>query len=300
MKEKAKEIFIHAQNSICGALEKIDSANFISDIWQREDLGGGHGGGGDTRVLRKGKVFEQAGVNFSEVYGTLPKDMLEKLGLAPGNNKFYATGTSLVIHPNSPLVPTAHANFRYLEVGDKAWFGGGMDLTPSYLFEKDAQHFHSVLKQACDKHEANYYKKFKKECDEYFYLPHRGETRGIGGIFYDYLGKDDPENLENYFEFSADVSKAFVEAYCPIVEQRKNASWTNAQKRWQLLRRGRYVEFNLIYDRGTLFGLKTGGRTESILMSLPPEVNWEYDYQTTEGSEEAKLLEVLRSPKDWA
>lgn len=301
MKEQAKNIFRAAQNSICDALSLVDGgATFASDLWQREDHDGGHGGGGDTRILRNGKVFEQAGVNFSEVYGTLPQEMLLKLGVDEGKNKFYATGTSLVVHPNSPLVPTVHANFRYLKVGDKVWFGGGMDLTPYYLFKEDATHFHSSLKEACDKSDQSYYAKFKADCDKYFYLPHRGETRGVGGIFYDYLGKDDPENLEKYFKLSSHVSLAFNKAYCPIVEQRKNEGWTAEQKRWQLLRRGRYVEFNLIYDRGTLFGLKTGGRTESILMSLPPEVAWEYDYQAVEGSEEARLLEVLRSPKEWA
>lgn len=300
MREKAKKIFVEAQNSITKALEEVDGkAKFQSDTWEREDQGGGHGGGGDTRVLRKGRIFEQAGVNFSEVHGTLPDEMLVRLGVNKEDNRFYATGTSLVIHPLSPMVPTSHANFRYLEVGDKFWFGGGMDLTPYYLFEEDAEHFHNTIKNVCDKHDISFYPRFKKECDEYFYLPHRKETRGIGGIFYDYLGKDEPENIDAYFDFSTDISKMFVEAYVPIVERRKDLEFKSEHKRWQLLRRGRYVEFNLIYDRGTIFGLKTGGRTESILMSLPPEVNWDYCVEIEDGTEEARLVEVLREPREW-
>ena len=226
--------------------------------------------------------------------------MTKKLLGTDGEAKFYATGTSLVLHPYSPMIPTVHANFRYLEVGNKKWFGGGSDLTPYYLFEEDARHFHKTAKNVCDKHDNCFYSQFKKECDQYFYLPHRKEARGVGGIFYDYLGKEEPEKLENFFSFAKDYSESFLDSYLPIVERRKDEPWTETQKEFQLLRRGRYVEFNLIYDRGTLFGLRTNGRTESILMSLPPTVNWTYNYQPTAGSKEAQLLEVLKNPRDWA
>jgi coproporphyrinogen III oxidase len=211
--------------------------------------------------------------------------------------EFRATGVSLVLHPTSPMVPTTHANFRYLEKGDKAWFGGGADLTPYYLQREDAVHFHRTLKAACDAHAPiGDYPRFKKWCDEYFFLPNRNETRGVGGIFYDYLEGDG--DLEATFAFARDAGRSFVPAYAPIVERRRDEPWGEAERTWQLIRRGRYVEFNLIYDRGTIFGLKTEGRTESILMSLPPMVSWVYDHVPAPGSREAELVAALR-PQDW-
>ncbi|MCO6432468.1 MAG: oxygen-dependent coproporphyrinogen oxidase [Deltaproteobacteria bacterium] len=304
VRDKAVALFKKLQAEICGALEQSDGkAKFTSDRWDRSDLSGAHGGGGDSRVLTAGAVFEQAGVNFSEVYGYLPDDMSEKLTGRREKLPFFATGVSLVIHPYSPMVPTTHANFRYLEVDNLSWFGGGMDLTPYYLFEEDARHFHRVAKEACDRHDSQYYPAFKKWCDEYFYLPHRGETRGIGGIFFDYLGKELNEKQdvkkESILNFVADSGQSFTKAYIPIVERRKGLRYSEQQKEFQLLRRGRYVEFNLLYDRGTLFGLKTGGRTESILMSMPPLVRWSYNYAPPSGSEESRLLQVLMKPCEW-
>ena len=288
------------QDSICSSLEQADGqARFREDKWSRDGDGSGQGGGGITRVLEGGKVFEKAGVNFSEVHGLLEAGMSKILVGSEEPVPFYATGTSLVIHPLSPLVPTVHANLRYLEVADKRWFGGGTDLTPYYLFDQDAVHFHTELKRVCDQHDSGYYSRFKKWCDEYFFNLHRLEARGVGGIFFDYLGKDDLEKLPSYFDFVQSLSQAFQGLYLPIVSRRAALSWDNAQREFQLLRRGRYVEFNLLYDRGTQFGLRTKGRTESILMSLPPLAKWLYDVQPAAGSEEARLVEVLKSPKNW-
>ena len=256
------------------------------------------GGGGVARVLQEGAVFEKGGVNWSRVEGELPADFAAQM---PGEGRaFRATGVSLVIHPRSPMVPTTHANFRMLEKGDKCWFGGGADLTPYYLFREDAQHFHGTLRAACDRHAPlGDYPRFKKWCDEYFYLGHRGETRGVGGIFFDYLdGSGSERDLEDIFAFVRDVGRAFVPAYLPIVQRRRNLPYGDRERHWQLIRRGRYVEFNLIHDRGTVFGLKTNGRTESILMSLPPLVRWEYDVHPEPGSREAELLSALK-PTDW-
>ncbi|MFN8389532.1 MAG: oxygen-dependent coproporphyrinogen oxidase [Bdellovibrionota bacterium] len=300
MRAKAAEFFQRVQDGICAALEQEDgNALFREDLWQRPDGKTMSGGGGRTRVLAGGDVFEQAGVNFSEVHGTLPSDMSRTLTGLDTPQPFFATGISLVIHPFSPLVPTTHANYRYLEVGSFAWFGGGADLTPYYIYEEDAEHFHRVLKTACDRHDSQHYPKFKAECDRYFYLPHRGETRGVGGIFFDYVGKDGTVDLETVFSMVQELAQTIVTAYLPIVQRRKSLPFTEREKSFQLLRRGRYVEFNLLFDRGTLFGLKTGGRTESILMSLPPEVRWEYDFRPEPGSREAHLLEVLSNPRDW-
>lgn len=297
-RESSVTKFTALQEEICDALEEIDgSQRFSSDHWQRPEnslLEGG--GGGHTRVLRGGAVFESAGVNFSEVFGTLPLEMSKKLIGSESEQPFFATGVSLVLHPYSPMVPTVHANFRYLEVADKCWFGGGADLTPYYLFEEDAEHFHRTWLEACGEQR---YRTFKEECDRYFYLPHREEARGIGGIFFDYLGRDEPEKVAEYAEMTYAVSRHFLPSYLPIVARRKSMSFTEAQKQFQLLRRGRYVEFNLVYDRGTQFGLRTKGRTESILMSLPPMVAWEYCFEPEPGSAEDALLEVLRRPKDW-
>lgn len=300
MKDEASRYFREIQSQICSGLETLDAqALFQNDTWEREDSGGGYGGGGLTRVIEDGRVFEKGGVNFSEVSGTLPLAMSKRLTNEQQEQPFFATGVSLVLHPFSPMVPTVHANFRYLEVGDRRWFGGGADLTPYYLFEEDAVHFHKTLKEACDTFDHSYYPRFKAECDKYFYLPHREEARGIGGIFFDYLGKSDPENLAQYQEFTFGVARAFLPSYLPIVERRQELAWGEAEKRFQLLRRGRYVEFNLIHDRGTQFGLHTGGRTESILMSLPAQVSWKYGFEPEPNTREQDLLAVLREPRDW-
>lgn len=300
MKERAAQLFTAIQTKICAALEQIDGeARFHTDSWTRPDLHGGDGGGGETRVLSGGAVFEKAGVNFSAVQGHMSADFSTKLGGPQAETPFFATGVSLVIHPRSPMVPTTHANWRYLELGEKAWFGGGSDLTPYYLFDEDAAHFHAVLRGVCDQHNPDYYARFKKWCDTYFYLPHRGETRGIGGIFFDYLGRDDGADLEGLYRFVHDLGFAFNEQYIPIVARRKDLSFTEQQREFQLLRRGRYVEFNLLYDRGTHFGLQTAGRIESILMSLPPLVRWEYCPTVAPGSPEERLLTVLREPRAW-
>ncbi len=280
------------QDRICAALEAVDGGRFREDRWTRDG-----GGGGRTRVLEGGRVFEKAGVNTSAVFGELDPDFAREL--QGEGTAFFATGVSLVLHPRSPRIPTAHANFRYLEQGGGAWFGGGADLTPYYLVDADARHFHRTFRAACDAHDPAYYPRFKAECDRYFHLPHRGEARGVGGIFFDGLGADDAHDLEARFAFLRDAGDAFVPAYRPLVEAHLDDPWGEGERAWQLLRRGRYVEFNLVYDRGTLFGLKTGGRIESILMSLPPVVHYPYDPRTP-GPEEARLMEVLRAPRDWA
>lgn len=290
--ERAASFFQELQSEICDALAGEDGrSSFSADRWERDG-----GGGGLSRVLVEGAVFEKGGVNWSQVEGQLPEDFAAQI---PGEGRdFRATGVSLVIHPRSPMVPTTHANFRCLEKGGTCWFGGGADLTPYYLFREDAVHFHRTLREACDRHApVGDYPRFKKWCDEYFYLPHRGETRGVGGIFFDYL-QGSASELERIFAFVRDAGRSFVPAYLPIVQRRRDMPYGDAERRWQLLRRGRYVEFNLIYDRGTVFGLKTGGRTESILMSLPPVVCWEYDVQVQAGSREAELVAAL-TPTDW-
>jgi coproporphyrinogen III oxidase len=293
------------QDRICAGLESTDGeGSFREDRWTHHPEGGSGAGGGITRVLSDGRVIEKGGVNFSEVTGRLSPRLADRLGAA--EQRYFATGVSLVIHPLSPMVPTVHANLRYLELRpegstdtdppQRAWFGGGADLTPYYLFEEDAAHFHRSLRLACDRVDTDYYPRFKRGCDEYFYIKHRGESRGVGGLFFDYLEYD----LAKDFRLVREVGNVFLDAYLPIVERRFSEDWSAAQKRWQQIRRGRYVEFNLVYDRGTLFGLETEGRTESILMSLPPECRWEYDYEPLPGSREAALLEVLRHPRDWA
>jgi coproporphyrinogen III oxidase len=310
--DRAADELACVQDEICAALEALDGeATFQTDLWERPG-----GGGGRSRVLTGGRIFEKAGVNWSRVEGDLPADFASQI---PGaGTAFRATGVSLVLHPRSPMVPTTHANVRCLEKGERAWFGGGADLTPYYLWREDAEHFHRTLRAACDRHPGiGDYPRFKAWCDEYFHLPHRGERRGIGGLFFDYLPGKSPEPIsrgdqpdvvgpegdgahDRVLAFAADVARAVVPAYAPIVERRADEPFGEAERAWQLLRRGRYVEFNLVYDRGTIFGLKTGGRTESILMSLPPLVRWEYDApEPAAGTREAALLEVLRDPRDW-
>ncbi|MFC5047579.1 oxygen-dependent coproporphyrinogen oxidase [Aquimarina hainanensis] len=299
MKEKFYQYIQELQDTITASLEKIDGkATFKQDIWERAE-----GGGGRTRVIENGAVFEKGGVNISAVHGPLPKTMQQYFKV--GDVDFFACGLSLVIHPKSPMVPTVHANWRYFEMYDKqgaivdSWFGGGQDLTPYYLFEEDAQHFHQVCKDACDKHDTTFYPAYKEKCDTYFYNAHRGEARGVGGLFFDYCKKTETKTMEDWYAFVTEVGNSFLQAYCPIVERRKELPFTQEQIDWQEIRRGRYVEFNLVHDKGTLFGLKTNGRIESILMSLPPRVQWRYDHHPEEGSSENDLISVLKAPRTW-
>ncbi|XP_019877391.1 oxygen-dependent coproporphyrinogen-III oxidase [Aethina tumida] len=303
MKTKMELMIMKVQAEFCKALEIEEDCNkFIVDKWSRQE-----GGGGITCVLQDGKVFEKAGVNISVVSGNLPSQAVSQMRsrgkqLSGKNLPFFAAGISAVIHPVNPMVPTIHFNYRYFEVqnGDgevQWWFGGGTDLTPYYLNTADAVHFHQTLKDACDKHNKKYYPKFKKWCDDYFNIPHRGERRGIGGIFFDDL---DTPNQQACFEFVTDCANAVIPSYIPLVKRHKVAKYSRVEREWQLLRRGRYVEFNLIYDRGTKFGLYTPqARYESILMSLPLHARWEYMHVPAEGTPESELLKVLVNPKDW-
>ncbi len=300
MKTRFYTYIQNLQNHITGQLEAIDgSAVFQEDLWERKE-----GGGGKTRVIENGSVFEKGGVNISAVHGPLPPSMQAYFKV--GDVDFFACGLSLVIHPKNPFVPTVHANWRYFEMYDKAgqivdqWFGGGLDLTPYYLFEEDARHFHEVCKAACDKHHPQFYKEYKKQCDSYFYNTHREEARGIGGLFFDYCKVTERMTMENWYDFVTDVGNSFLDAYLPIVERRKDTPYLKHHRNWQEIRRGRYVEFNLVHDKGTLFGLKTNGRIESILMSLPPHVQWVYNHTPVKGSPEEKLIQVLQNPVDWA
>jgi coproporphyrinogen III oxidase len=279
-----------AQREVCDALEALDGrARFSTDAWQRAG-----GGGGVARVLQDGAVIEKAGVNVSDVHGALAAPLATKL---PGDGGgFAAAGLSVVIHPASPMVPTAHMNVRFLARGGAGWFGGGADLTPYYLFDEDCAHFHRVLKDLCDRHAPGRHAELKRGADDYFFLRHRGEHRGVGGVFFDDLGGD----LDRALAFVSELPRAFLAAWLPIAARRKDLPFGEDERRWQEIRRGRYVEFNLVLDRGTVFGLETGGRTESILMSLPPRVRWPYDHRPAPGSREAALLDVLRAPRDWA
>ncbi len=306
------------QDQICAALEVLDGgAQFRQDSWERPE-----GGGGRSRVLREGRIFEQAGVNFSEVWGEkLPPSILNEWPAAEGH-AFMATGTSMVLHPRNPYVPTVHLNYRYFEAGPVWWFGGGADLTPYYPFAADAHHFHACLAEACSLHHSDYYPVFKLWCDEYFYLKHRQENRGVGGIFFDYqnglgelyhgpcpqgaaaqyshqVGEVGDRDWESLFALIQSCGRAFLPSYLPIVERRHTLDYGDRERQFQLYRRGRYVEFNLVYDRGTIFGLQTNGRTESILMSLPPLVRWEYDYHPAPGTPEMELYETFLRPQDW-
>lgn len=287
------------QNTICGALEFVDGqSRFIEDTWIRPE-----GGGGTSRVISGGKVFEKGGVNISSVHGELPQSMRDAFGVS--GKKFYACGLSLVIHPVNPYVPTVHANWRYFELYNDQekvidrWFGGGSDLTPYYIFEEDGRHFHTTLKNAMAPFGSELYSKYKDQCDKYFINRHRNnEARGIGGVFYDYLRPADDTEAEGLLEFQKANGNAFLDSYLPIVRKRLAVPFGEDEIKWQEIRRGRYVEFNLVHDRGTLFGLKTNGRIESILMSLPPRARWEYDYQPEPESKEAELLEYLK-PRNW-
>lgn len=299
MKEQWIEYIRGLQNRICAALEAEDGkAVFHEDNWERNG-----GGGGITRVIQNGNVFEKGGVNTSVVYGEVTDAMKTQLKINGYN--WFACGLSLVLHPINPFVPTVHCNYRMFELYDEnnslldRWFGGGTDLTPYYLFEEDAIHFHQVYKNTLDQFDESFYSLFKKECDEYFVNKHReNERRGIGGIFYDYH-RDNEDAPGYWMKIGQACGDAFSEAYLPIVQKRKDLPWTDQNKYWQEIRRGRYVEFNLVHDRGTIFGLKTNGRTESILMSLPPTVRFDYNYQPEPGSKEEELLKVCQQPRNW-
>ncbi|ACA99816.1 MULTISPECIES: oxygen-dependent coproporphyrinogen oxidase [Cyanophyceae] len=318
-KERVSQFMQQIQDKICQGLEVADGkGKFQEDSWQRQE-----GGGGRSRVMREGNVLEQGGVNFSEVWGDqLPPSILKQRPEAAGHG-FYATGTSMVLHPRNPYIPTVHLNYRYFEAGPVWWFGGGADLTPYYPFAEDAAHFHKTYQAACDRHHKEYYNVFKRWCDEYFYLKHRDETRGVGGLFFDYqdgtgelykgphpdkaaaayskdLGEQPQRSWEDIFAFVQDCGGSFLDSYVPIIERRRNTEYGDRERQFQLYRRGRYVEFNLVYDRGTIFGLQTNGRTESILMSLPPLVRWEYSYSPEPGTPEAELYERFLKPQDWA
>ncbi|MEB8346380.1 oxygen-dependent coproporphyrinogen oxidase [Flavobacteriaceae bacterium KMM 6898] len=299
MKDKFYAYILHLQDTITSKLAEVDGlATFKEDVWERPE-----GGGGRTRVIENGNVFEKGGVNISGVHGELPKSMQDYFGVKDAN--FFACGLSLVLHPKNPMVPTVHANWRYFEMYDQEgnlvdqWFGGGQDLTPYYLFDADAVHFHANCKRACDAHHPTFHKAYKKKCDDYFWNSHRNEARGVGGLFFDYCKATEEMGMEDWYNFVTEVGNSFLEAYVPIVSKRKDLSYTKEQKNWQEIRRGRYVEFNLVHDKGTLFGLKTNGRIESILMSLPPHVQWVYDHHPEKGSEEERLLKVLKTPKNW-
>lgn len=287
--------FVEAlQIRIIKRLDELDQgSSFRVDDWEREE-----GGGGITGILEDGSIFEKAGVNTSAVDGPLPERAARALGV--GESEFFATGISIVIHPRSPYIPSVHANFRYFALGDDLfnpddqWFGGGADMTPHYPYLEDVKHFHQTWKDVCDEHEIADYDAFKRACDEYFYLDHREEARGVGGIFFDYIRKE----TESTFFFARQAGRAFLRSYLPIVNRRRDHSYGARERKYQNIRRGRYAEFNLVYDRGTKFGLETGGRTESILMSMPPHVEWQYDWQPEPETPEARA-EFFFQPHDW-
>ncbi|WDF70762.1 oxygen-dependent coproporphyrinogen oxidase [Sphingobacterium oryzagri] len=294
-KEHIAATYQAIQDEISKSMEQLDGkATFEEEVWEREG-----GGGGRTRIIQQGAVFEKGGVNFSAVHGKLPAAV--KKAFAVDEEDFFATGISIVIHPNNPWVPIIHMNVRYFELNEQVrWFGGGIDLTPHYVIEDDAKFFHQMMRNVCDQHAPAQYDKFKTWADDYFFIKHRQETRGIGGIFYDKLT---PEKTglteEQLFRFSCDLARTFVPTYTELVNRNRHKKFTAQQKEWQLLRRGRYVEFNLVYDSGTRFGLETNGRIESILMSLPAQANWAYDFKPKAGSEEEKTLALLKKGINW-
>jgi coproporphyrinogen III oxidase len=293
-KEEISQWFKGLQDSICKELEEADGkSKFKEDNWEREG-----GGGGRSRILEDGSIIEKGGVNFSAVHGHTPENILKALNLNEAD--FFATGVSIVMHPQSPMVPIIHMNVRYFEMSNGIyWFGGGIDLTPHYINKEDACYFHQQLKHVCDKHHATYYDDFKKWADEYFYIKHREETRGVGGIFFDRLSETDTITKKQRFDFVKDVGSLFASIYTFLMNKNKDLPFGENQKQWQYLRRGRYVEFNLVWDKGTKFGLDTSGRTESILMSLPPQANWIYNYQPAPGSKEAETLNLLKKDINW-
>ena len=301
-KENITEWLKKLQDNICNALETEDGlAKFKEENWTREE-----GGGGRSRVIENGNVIEKGGVMFSAVSGKTPDFLFKEKehsvsGTSQQETTFFATGVSIVIHPQSPLVTIIHMNIRYFEMSNGTkWLGGGIDLTPHYIVDDDAQFFHTQLKNVCDKHHSSYYPKFKIWADDYFFISHRKETRGIGGIFFDRLNENEHLNFEQNFAFWQDVGEAFAQTYVALMNKNKNKIFTQEQKQWQLIRRGRYVEFNLVYDKGTKFGLETNGRIESILMSLPANASWIYDFKTKENSAEANTLSKLKKGINWA
>lgn len=293
-KDKIASEFRLLQDFICSELEALDGdAHFQEDIWEREG-----GGGGRTRIIQHGGLIEKGGVNFSEVAGKVSDEMKRSMGIQA--DSFYATGVSIVLHPENPHVPIIHMNVRYFELSNgNSWFGGGIDLTPHYVIPEKATEFHKDLKEICDKYHASFYSKFKDWADDYFFIPHRNETRGIGGIFFDHLKPGDPISKEDLLQFCLELGRAFTLIYKAQAEDRRSLSVSERDKVWQSLRRGRYVEFNLVNDKGTKFGLVSGGRTESILMSMPPRANWEYCFVPEKGSEEDFTLYWLRTKHDY-
>jgi coproporphyrinogen III oxidase len=300
--EHIESFFKDLQDRICGSIEAADgAAQFKEDLWEHHS-----GGGGRTRLIQHGNVIEKGGVNFSSVKGEVHPRLRAQMNLGESESpQFTATGVSIVMHPRNPHVPIIHMNVRYFELDNgTCWFGGGIDLTPHYVVEEDAHAFHRALKTACDKHHTAFYPKFKTWADDYFFIQHRNETRGIGGIFFDYLKPDEPGNGQGLsktrlFEFVKEIGESFAPIYTALMHKYAEKPFTDQQKQWQYLRRGRYVEFNLVWDRGTKFGLETNGRTESILMSLPPQANWEYNFIPEPGSAEAETLSLLRKGVDW-
>ena len=291
-KEDIADYFRTLQDSICQQLEAMDGGRFREDAWERPG-----GGGGRSRVLQ-GNVIEKGGVNFSAVHGPMPEKITKALGVEPGD--FFATGVSIVLHPHSPRVPIIHMNVRYFAMTDDVWwFGGGIDLTPHYIVDEDARYFHQQLKSVCDQHHADYYPEFKKWADDYFFLKHRDETRGIGGIFFDRLSHQEGFTQKQRFAFVQDVGELFAPLYIELVNRHREESFSEREKQWQMLRRGRYVEFNLVWDKGTKFGLDTNGRTESILMSMPPTAQWEYMHEVQPGSAEHATQKKLRKGMVW-
>lgn len=294
-KENIAEYFKTLQDNICQALETTDGkAKFQEDNWQHHS-----GGGGRTRVITNGNIIEKGGVNFSVVTGETSEALQKQLKLEEKAD-YFATGVSIVQHPVSPMVPIIHMNVRYFEMSNGiSWFGGGIDLTPHYVVDEDARWFHQQLKNACDKHDADAYKKYKEWADNYFYIPHRQETRGVGGVFFDYLKPQNTGEKDNIFEFVKSIGESFAPIYTHLMSKNAQIPFGEDEKTWQMLRRGRYVEFNLAWDRGTKFGLETNGRTESILMSLPPVANWVYDYKPEPNSPEERTLSLLKKGIDW-
>ncbi|AUD07217.1 oxygen-dependent coproporphyrinogen oxidase [Spirosoma pollinicola] len=294
-KETITDFFKDLQDRICQSLEEADgAATFREDAWQRPG-----GGGGRSRLLTDGAVIEKGGVGFSAVHGDATEATLRTLKLTEPA-EFYATGVSIVLHPRNPMVPIIHMNVRYFEMSTgHNWFGGGIDLTPHYVVDADARLFHQALQSVCDRHDPAYYPKFKPWADDYFYIPHRQETRGVGGIFFDYLKPTDSAHKVSLFAFVQEVGNSFAPIYTHFMHQNRDIPYGEREKNWQLLRRGRYVEFNLVWDRGTKFGLETNGRTESILMSMPPQANWIYDFKTEAGSREEQTLNLLQKGINW-
>ena len=293
-KEDIQEWFKDLQGSICSALETADGkGKFHEDLWERPE-----GGGGRTRVITNGNILEKGGVNFSAVHGPTPSKILEALKIDEAD--FFATGVSIVMHPSNPLVPIIHMNVRYFEMSNGiSWFGGGIDLTPHYVSKEDALYFHTQMKDCCDRYDSAYYPEFKKWADDYFYIKHRKETRGVGGIFFDRLSANDQYTMEDRWEFVKDVGSQFAPIYTHLMTKNADLPFGDNEKQWQYLRRGRYAEFNLVWDKGTKFGLDTDGRTESILMSLPPQANWEYNHIPEKGSKEEETLGLLKKGIDW-